>query len=407
MIVDDDMTPKAAATQTDIVIIGAGAAGMMCAMTAGARGLRVLVIDHAKMPGEKIRISGGGRCNFTHLDSGPANFLSDNPHFAKSALKRYTPRDFLALVERHGIGWHEKTPGQLFCNNSANDIITMLRNEMASVGVTLWLETAVHAVARDEAGFSLQSTQRTVHARKLVVASGGKSIPKMGATGLGYDIARQFGLSVTETRPALVPFTWPADRKDGWSDLSGVGVERARVAAGGATFDDGLLLTHRGISGPAALQVSSYWREGEAVKINFAPHADCGRWLRDMRQVQPRSRMSTVLAELLPKRLATQLSAGLVQVANRPLAELSNADLDRIADTVERHSLVPGGTEGYRTAEVTLGGVDTEALSQKTFEARAVPGLHFIGEVVDVTGHLGGHNFQWAWASGHAAGSHL
>ncbi len=380
----------------DAVILGAGAAGMMAAIEAGRRGRRVLVIDHAKSPGEKIRISGGGRCNFTNLRCGPGNFLSANPHFAKSALARFTAADFLALVQAAGIAWHEKTLGQLFCDGKAGQIVKLLLDRAA--GADLWLSTSVGAVRHDGSRFrvTLDRDGRRVEvaARNLVVATGGKSIPKMGATGLAYQIAREFGLRLTETRPALVPFTFSDNP---FAPLAGVSLP-VRAAAGGATFDEALLFTHRGLSGPAMLQISSYWREGEPITIDLLPGADAGAILRAARAVTPKRPVAAVLSDPLPGRLASYLADA------TPVGTLSNAALDAIAAGLHGWTLKPTGTEGYRTAEVTLGGVDTRDLDSRTMQARDVPGLFFIGECVDVTGWLGGYNFQWAWASAHAAG---
>jgi hypothetical protein len=390
------MKPQA----VDAVILGAGAAGMFCAGVAAQRGVRVLVVDHAASPGEKIRISGGGRCNFTNLDTGPAQFLSGNPHFAKSPLARYTPADFVALVERHRIPWHVKTLGQAFCDRSAKDIIAMLRAEMDAGGAGLRLGVSVTAIAADGAGFRVGLSDGTeVLARSLVVATGGKSVPKIGATGMGYDIARQFGLAMTETRPALVPLTFGGAVLDGLAALSGIATP-ARVSAGSAAFDEALLFTHRGLSGPAILQVSSYWREGQAIAVDLAPGRDVAAWLRAARSTQGRRGIAGVLAEVLPARLAGDVAARAGLTGN--LADQSDARLGALAAALTDWRLIPTGTEGYRTAEVTLGGVETGGLDARTMEARTVPGLFFIGEVVDVTGWLGGYNFQWAWASGHA-----
>jgi predicted Rossmann fold flavoprotein len=383
----------------NVVILGAGAAGLMCAIEAGKRGRSVTVIDHAKAPGEKIRISGGGRCNFTNIHSAPKHFLSANPHFAKSALARYTPADFIALVDAHGIAWHEKTLGQLFCDRSARDIIAMLTGLMSDAGCEMLLSTSVETVERRKDGFCVSAGARSYQCDSLVIATGGKSIPKMGATGFGYDVARQFGLRLVETRPALVPFTWGGGEDEGLRSLSGLSVD-ARVSCNGAQFDEALLLTHRGMSGPSILQISSYWREGDTVDIDFLPAGDVGAALRDARKTTPKAMPVTALANRLPRRLAETLCGSMTG----RLADTGNGALDALAASVHNHAFKPGGTEGYRTAEVTLGGVDTRDLDQKTLAARNVPGLYFIGEVVDVTGHLGGHNFQWAWASGHAAG---
>lgn len=388
----------------DVVVLGAGAAGMMCAVEAGRRGRTVAVLDHAKAPGEKIRISGGGRCNFTNMHSGPGNFLSGNPHFAKSALKSYTAQDFIAWVEANGIAYHEKTLGQLFCDGSARAIIAMLTDAMAEVGVELRLATEISVVRRNEAGFLVETSAGTFAATSLVVATGGKSIPKMGATGFGYDCARQFGHAVTDIRPALVPFTWPASMAESWGSLSGISLTvRARCREG--CFDEAMLMTHRGLSGPAMLQISSYWRDGDTLDINLLPDHDITATLMQERKERPRTAVSSFLSGLISKRLAHQLTVWLDAETSK-LADLSNDRIAELASRIGHFLFIPGGTEGYRTAEVTLGGVDTDGLSQKTMESKRIPGLYFIGEVVDVTGHLGGHNFQWAWSSGAAAGRH-
>ncbi|SLN23926.1 N-methyltryptophan oxidase [Pseudoruegeria aquimaris] len=391
----------------DTVILGAGAAGMMCAAHAAARGGRVLVLDHAKAPGEKIRISGGGRCNFTNMHCGPHAFLSGNPHFAKSALKRYTQWDFIDLVARHGIAYHEKTLGQLFCDESAKLIIAMLVEEMAKVGAELALQTEITSIAKAESGFRLEvagARRGVISARNLVVATGGKSIPKMGATGFGYRVAAQFGVPVTETRAGLVPLTFDQDMKAEFAEISGVACE-AEVSCAGAAFREGLLFTHRGLSGPSILQISSYWREGEEITVNLLPEQDAFTALRAKRQENGRRDAALVLGDLLPKRLAAKkaLSLGI----SGKIADQSDKRLRAVAEDLHRWRIKPIGTEGYRTAEVTLGGVDTDALSARTMEARDVPGLFFIGEVVDVTGWLGGYNFQWAWSSGWAAGTEI
>lgn len=389
----------------DTVILGAGAAGMMCAIHAASRGGRVLIVDHAKAPGEKIRISGGGRCNFTNMGTSARNFLSNNPHFAKSALGRYTQHDFVAMVEKHGIAYHEKTLGQLFCDDSAKDIIAMLMNEMARAACELRLRTTLESLERLDDGFAVTlggDGAAKIRCRHFVVASGGKSIPKMGATSLGYQIASQFGLAVTETRPALVPLTFGEDVLAGFRDLAGVAAD-ARVSCGKTTFDEALLFTHRGLSGPAILQTSSYWREKETIRIAFLPTQDVFADLRASRQENGRRSIANTLGDILPKRLAAYLAdthgwAG-------PIGDASDKKLAAIAATIQGWDVMPIGSEGYRTAEVTLGGVDTSGLNSRTMEARTVDGLYFIGEVVDVTGWLGGYNFQWAWSSGWAAGT--
>ncbi|MCW3783131.1 NAD(P)/FAD-dependent oxidoreductase [Defluviimonas salinarum] len=386
--------------RTDVLILGAGAAGMMCAIEAGRRGRRVVLLDHATRPGEKIRISGGGRCNFTNLAVPPERFLSRNPRFAVSALRRFTPADFIARLDAAGISWHEKVLGQLFCDGSARQIIDMLTGQMAAVGVELRLAESVRRVESDGA-FVVTTDRGPVRSDRLVVATGGKSIPKMGATGLAYRIAEQFGLAVTETRPALVPLTFAEQELVRLKPLAGVSVE-ARVTAGRIGFEEGLLFTHRGLSGPSILQISSYWREGEELSVDLARGRDVAAELKAARAEAGRVAVQTALARFLPdKVVAMVLSQS--GISGR-LADQSNAALDRLGAVVHRWQVKPVGSEGYRTAEVTLGGVDTDGLDSRTMEARSVPGLHFIGEAVDVTGWLGGYNFQWAWSSGWAAG---
>jgi predicted Rossmann fold flavoprotein len=385
----------------DVIILGAGAAGLMCAGVAGQRGHQVLLLEQARRPGEKIRISGGGRCNFTNLHTAPANFLSANPRFCHSALSGYTPRDFIALVETYRIAWHEKTRGQLFCDGSSQQIIDMLLEECRKAQVQLRLGARISAVSRDESGFVVVSDQSEFRARSLVVATGGPSIPRMGSSGFGYKIAEQFGLAIVSPRPALVPLTFDAALLTQFKDLSGVSVD-AVVSCGKIRFDEALLFTHRGLSGPAILQISSYWREAQDIVIDMAPGTDVLAGLKRLRGDHPRQEMATALAGFLPKRLARTIA----DIAGGPerIADFSDAHLSNVAAAVRQWHVRPNGTEGYRTAEVTLGGVDTSGLSSKTFESRSVPGLYFIGEVVDVTGHLGGFNFQWAWSSGYAAG---
>lgn len=389
--------------QVDTLILGAGAAGMMCAAHAG-RNLdsRVLIIDHAKAPGEKIRISGGGRCNFTNLHTAPENFLSTNPHFCKSALKRYSQWDFIALLAAHKIAWHEKTLGQLFCDQTARDIITMLRAEMAKAGAELWLKTSLTEVSHNGTHFTAtldtDGTRRTVTARNLVIATGGKSIPAMGASGQAYDIARQFGHAITETRPALVPLTFSDNP---FKDLSGTALP-VRVSNQRASFDEAALFTHRGLSGPAILQISSYWREGEEIILNLDPDNTLYDTLRAQRQSTGRRNLTTELSRHLPQRLVAHLAGALHLTGN--LADQSDTRLQEITHALRHWSLNPTGSEGYRTAEVTLGGIDTDGLSSQTMMSKTLPGLYFIGEAVDVTGWLGGFNFQWAWSSGWAAG---
>lgn len=388
----------------DTIILGAGAAGMMAGAEAGRRGRSVLVIDHARAPGEKIRISGGGRCNFTNLGIAPDRFLSQNPRFALSALKRFTQWDFIARLDAAGIGWHEKALGQLFCDGSATQVVAMLVGDMARAGVSLWLDCAVGEVRREGSGFVVGTARGPQTARTVVVATGGKSIPKMGATGFGYQIAERFGLPLVETRPALVPLTF-ADQELAWMrPLAGVSVP-ARVSSGRTGFAEAMLFTHRGLSGPAILQISSYWREGEPILIDLPPGQDLAAGLRAAKAAQGKVALRTALCHWLPERLARHLEVAAGVTA--PLAELGGAALDRIATGIRNWQLLPVGSEGYRTAEVTLGGVDTRALDGRTMEAKGVPGLFFIGEVVDVTGWLGGYNFQWAWSSGWAAGQAL
>ncbi len=385
----------------DVVVIGAGGAGMMCAAEAGKRGRSVLVIDHAAKPGEKIRISGGGRCNFTNLNAAPANYISQNPSFAISALRRYTQRDFIALVERYGIAYHEKTLGQLFCDGSSKQIVDLLLNEMRQASVELRLSTSVRTVEKTPDGFVLRLQQGAVQCRSLVVATGGKSIPKMGATGFGYDLAAQFGLKLVETRPALVPLTLEPTLLERLTPLAGVAVD-AVAGCGKTTFAEAMLFTHRGISGPAILQISSYWREGDEIVLSMLPGVSLFEELRKARAQNGRQALQTALAAFLPKRLAQLVAETEKGPAN--LADYSDKRLRAIDEAVNRWRFKPAGSEGYRTAEVTLGGVDTRELDSRTMEAKAVPGLYFIGEVVDVTGWLGGYNFQWAWSSGWCAG---
>ncbi|MBV2184216.1 MAG: NAD(P)/FAD-dependent oxidoreductase [Rhizobium sp.] len=385
----------------DVAVIGAGAAGMMTALVAGRRGRSVVLVDHAKAPGEKIRISGGGRCNFTNIHAGPKNYLSANPHFMKSALARFTPADFIAMVDRHGIAWHEKTLGQLFCDDSARDIIRMLLEEMRSVGVDLRLGVEISEVEKGEGGFRLATSEGPIEARALVIATGGKSIPKMGATGFAYKVAEQFGLHLMETRPGLVPLTLDPARLAELAPLAGVSVD-AEVRHGKTAFREALLFTHRGLSGPAILQISSYWREGDEITLSLEPDVDFAAVLKAAKKENGRQAVQTVLAQHLPKRLAQYVAER--QKLERPLADLSDKTLEALAAFLHRWTIKPAGSEGYRTAEVTLGGIDVGGLDSKTMMAKAVPGLYFVGECVDVTGWLGGYNFQWAWASGHAAG---
>ena len=387
--------------QWDAIILGAGAAGMMAAIEAGRRGRRVLIIDHAKAPGEKIRISGGGRCNFTNLGIAAERFLSKNPRFALSALKRFSQWDFIARLDAAGIAWHEKTLGQLFCDGSARQVVDMLVRDMERAGVVLWVGCDVGAVMQGPAGFVVDTARGPQAAASVVVATGGKSIPKMGATGFGYRVAEAFGLPLVETRPGLVPLTFAAQELAWMVPLAGVAAQ-ARVACGRQGFDEAVLFTHRGLSGPAILQISSYWREGAGIAVNLTPGRDAAADLRAAKAASGRGMLRAALGRLVPDRLARHLEEA--SGVTGPLAEVPGAVLDRVAAMMTDWRLVPVGSEGYRTAEVTLGGVDTDALDARTMAAKAVPGLYFIGEVVDVTGWLGGYNFQWAWSSGWAAG---
>jgi predicted Rossmann fold flavoprotein len=386
----------------DVIILGAGAAGLMCAGVATGRGRSVLVLEQARHPGEKIRISGGGRCNFTNLHTAPANFLSENPRFCHSALSGYTQHDFIALVEQHDIAWHEKTRGQLFCDGSSRQIIDLLLEECR--GTQLRLGVRISAIAKNEDGFVVTTDQGEFRCRSLVVATGGPSIPKMGASGFGYRIAEQFGLKIVPPRAALVPLTFDATLLAQFKDLSGISVD-AVVNCGKTHFDEALLFTHRGLSGPAILQISSYWRAGEDIVIDMAPERDVLALMKQTRRDHPRQELATALAGFLPKRLAQAVADTIGGPAR--LADFSDKLLSSATAAVKAWRVRPNGTEGYRTAEVTLGGVDTTELSSKTFETKSVSGLYFIGEVVDVTGHLGGFNFQWAWSSGYAAGRYV
>ena len=393
----------------DVVIIGAGAAGLMCAIEAGKRGRSVRVLDHAAKLAEKIRISGGGRCNFTNIHTAPENFLSQNPHFCKSALKQFTQQDFVAMVARHGIGYHEKTLGQLFCDNRSQDIIDMLLSEAGKAGVVPELKTSISAIEKAETGFHLRvetddGTAETLSCASLVIATGGLSIPKIGASKFGYDVARQFGLNIVETRAALVPLTFQSEILERCKALSGVSVN-AVVRCRKKNFSEAMLFTHRGLSGPGILQISSYWREGLEIEIDMAPHINVVAALLQAKEQGGKQNVETVLAEILPKRLAQDLCTA--HGLSGRIGEVANKRLSSLGSSVNSWAIMPAGSEGYRTAEVTLGGVDTHDLSSKTMQAQNVPGLFFIGEVVDVTGHLGGYNFQWAWSSGFVAGQHV
>ena len=385
----------------DVVVLGAGAAGLFCAAEAGKRGRRVAVVDHAAKPAEKVRISGGGRCNFTNLHTAPDSFLSENPHFAKSALKRFTQFDFLDRIEARGIAWHEKTLGQLFCDSSARQIVDMLMDDAKAVGASVLLSTSIEAVDRRGDKFLISTSAGEFEASSLVLATGGLSIPKMGATGLAYDIARQFDLNIVPPRPGLVPFTFSGDTLEPIKALAGVAVD-GRTQNDAANFDEAILFTHRGLSGPAVLQISSYWREGGEVVLDLSRNEDVFETLKNARSDSPKQLLPSALSSMLPKRLASAIAEE--TYGDSRIADLSDVKLHVVADRVHRWRIRPDGTEGWRTAEVTCGGVDTAELSSKTMEAAKIPGLYVIGEAVDVTGWLGGYNFQWAWSSAWAAG---
>ncbi|PCI55362.1 MAG: aminoacetone oxidase family FAD-binding enzyme [Alphaproteobacteria bacterium] len=397
--------------KSDIIVIGAGAAGMMCAWQAALRGRSVRVIEHTRKIGEKIRISGGGRSNFTNLYCSPDNFLSQNPHFCKSALRRFDQHDFIAMIEDHNIAYHEKAydeksgnqnaRGQLFCDDSAQDIISMLRDGIENAGGVFQLETKVKNVEKSDEGYTLSTDKGDFACESLVIACGGLSIPKIGASNFGYELAKTFCLNIIAPRAGLVPLTFDADLLAVTKELSGVSVD-AHVSCGDGAFREGLLFTHRGLSGPSILQVSSYWREGETVCVNLAPEHDAFEMLKSARRDQPKKVLRTILSSILPARIATMV-AGLSECDTR-IADLSDKKLRTVADIINKWACKPNGSEGYRTAEVTLGGVNTDEISSKTFEAKKADGLYFIGEVLDVTGHLGGHNFQWAWSSGWCCG---
>ncbi len=385
----------------DVVIVGAGAAGLMCAATAGARGKKILLVDHADSVGKKIRISGGGRCNFTNLHTSPKNFISNNPHFGVSALRRYGVGDFITLVKKHEIAFHEKTLGQLFCDISSKEIIAMLVKECTDVNVEILLEKSVSEIKKSDDFFEMKIGEEVFQAGSLVIATGGPSIPKMGATSFGYEVARQFKLKIIQPIPALVPLTFDQKLLAKTVELSGVAID-AIVSCGKIKFAEAILFTHRGISGPAILQISSYWKKNEVIIINFAPKKDVFLWLQEEKKNKPKSEIQNILAQILPKSFVNFL---LGEVGHHGfLAEMSNQKLKEIGNFINGWSVMPSGTEGFAKAEVAAGGVDTDEISSKTFAAKKVPGLFFIGEVLDVTGWLGGYNFQWAWASGKAAG---
>ncbi|QOL51450.1 BaiN/RdsA family NAD(P)/FAD-dependent oxidoreductase [Massilia litorea] len=402
------------AKQFDVAVIGAGAAGMMCAAIAGARGKRVVLIDHAEKLAEKIRISGGGRCNFTNINAGPANFLSENPHFCKSALSRYTAQDFLALVKKHRIAYHEKHRGQLFCNDSSEQIIAMLKAECSAAEVNWRMPCKVHGITKEADGYLIDTDHGDIAAESVVIATGGLSIPKIGATDLGYRIATQFGLPLVEPRPGLVPLTFDGPGWAAFAPLAGIALEvevstssgkgkHARNGKGGGLFREDLLFTHRGLSGPAILQISSYWEPGTPIVVNLLPEMDVAEELIGSKTTV-KKQLGNVLTQWLPARLVEGLLLANGLAPDARLADMPDAKLRKLGDAINRWAIVPTGSEGYRKAEVTLGGVDTRALSQQTMMAKDVPGLYFIGEAVDVTGWLGGYNFQWAWASGYVAG---
>lgn len=388
----------------DVIIIGAGAAGMMCAIEAGKRGRSVLVLDHANKPGKKILMSGGGRCNFTNTGTTHENFISHNPHFCKSALQRYTPWHFIELVNKHNIPYHEKTLGQLFCNNKSKDIVDMLLAECDKASAKIQLDTDIKFIEKSINGFDVYTHNDTYQCQSVVIATGGLSIPTMGATAFGYEVAKQFDINVWPTTAALVPFTLHKSDKDKLADLSGISVD-CTVTCNNKQFTESMLFTHRGLSGPAMLQISSYWQPGDTLTITLLPDVDLVEYLQNARAKQPNQLIKNSLSKLLAKRLVDAFVDD--QVLQQPLQTFSNAQLHQIAEKFQAWVIKPNATEGYRTAEVTLGGVDCDAISSKTFEAKNTPGLYFIGEVLDVTGWLGGYNFQWAWASGHAAGQYV
>ena len=386
----------------DVLILGAGGAGLICAAEAGKRGRSVLALDHARVVGKKILISGGGRCNFTNLNIEPERFLSQNRHFCKSAFSQYTQFDFIELVKRHGIKFHEKKLGQQFCDDSAQQIVDMLLAECADAGAGVQMNTTIEKVRKTGSGFEVATSEGTYTAQSLVVATGGLSIPKIGATSLGYDIAKQFDVPLTDLTPALVPFTFNNRDAEMYEGLSGISFD-AEVRCGKTSFRENVLLTHRGLSGPAILQISSYWQPGEEIEVRLLPDVDWQAYLKQKRHEAPKQTLQTALAEKLPKRFVQRLTEQNI-IPNKVMAEMADKEIHALNEMFEKFTFKPGGTEGYRKAEVTLGGVSTKALDARTLEAKNTPGLFFIGEVVDVTGWLGGYNFQWAWSSGYAAG---
>ena len=390
----------------DVVVIGAGAAGLMCAAEAGRRGRTVLVLDHAKKPGRKILISGGGKCNFTNYDVSANNYLCQNPHFVKSALSQYSNWDFISLVSKYGIEFEERDHGQLFCLESAKDIVKMLLAECESPNIQFRYQTDVHSIEKTETGFSLHADTDGIECASLVVATGGLSMPKLGATPFGYKIAEQFGLEVVSTTAGLVPFTLHKEDKEDFAELSGIAIPAEITANDGTLFKEALLFTHRGLSGPSVLQISSFWKPGQNVSVNLVPEADIDELLTRSLEKHPNQSLKNTLARVLPKRLVEVLLERKV-FADKPLKQYNHKELLSIRESLENWTIVPNGTEGYRTAEVTLGGVNTDHLSSKTMECKSIPGLYFIGEVMDVTGWLGGYNFQWCWSSGFVAGRHV
>lgn len=389
---------------TDVVIIGAGAAGLMCALTAAGRGRKVMLIDHANKAGKKILMSGGGRCNFTNMYTEPNNFLSQNPHFCKSALARYTQWDFIEMVAKHGVPYHEKKLGQLFCDNKSSDILEMLLQECQQAGVSLHLDTSVEQIEKTDNGYSLNTTLGPIDCQSLVVATGGLSIPTLGATGFGYQIAKQFGHTLLATRAGLVPFTITDQLKEICTELSGTSVD-CLVSCNDQSFRENILFTHRGLSGPAILQISSFWNTGDTVEINLLPDLDALSWLQTQQAERPNSELKTLLGEIFTKKMANLLAEHWFE--SKPMKQYTPGELALVADKLANWKVIPAGTEGYRTAEVTLGGVDTREVSSKTMESLKSSSLYFVGEVLDVSGHLGGFNFQWAWASGYAAAQYV
>ncbi|WP_162045285.1 BaiN/RdsA family NAD(P)/FAD-dependent oxidoreductase [Vibrio taketomensis] len=389
----------------DVVIIGAGAAGLMCAAEAGKRGRKVLVLDHAKKPGRKILISGGGRCNFTNYDVSANNYLCRNPHFVKSALSQYTNWDFISMVSKYGIEFEERDHGQLFCLDSAKQIVSMLLDECQNGKVQLRYQQDIHQIEQTEQGFTLHANTNVIECQSLVVATGGLSMPKLGATPFGYKIAEQFGLPVVPTTAGLVPFTLHKQDKDAFETLSGIAIPAEITAQNGTVFKEALLFTHRGLSGPSVLQISSFWKAGQEVTINLVPEADVNELLTASREKHPNQSLKNTLAKVLPKRLV-EVMVERKELEDKPLKQFNQKQLEQITIYLENWKIAPNGTEGYRTAEVTLGGVDTDHLSSKTMECKQIKGLYFIGEVMDVTGWLGGYNFQWCWSSGFVAGQH-